>query len=43
MQCVFAAIFKRKLKAEGINFPNNSRGLYLGDVKLEFLMEELNK
>ena len=31
------------LKAEGINFPNNSRGLYLGDVKLEFLMEELNK
>ncbi|MDO5811965.1 MAG: amidohydrolase family protein [Bacillota bacterium] len=31
------------LKAEGINFPSNSRGLYLGDPKLEPLMEELNK
>lgn len=31
------------LEADGINFPSNSRGLYLGDPKLEPLMEELNK
>ena len=31
------------LDADGINFPSNSRGLYLGDPKLEPLMEELNK
>lgn len=31
------------LDADGIDFPSNSRGLYLGDPKLEPLMEELNK
>lgn len=31
------------LHADGINFPSNSRGLYLGDLKLEPLMKELNK
>ena len=31
------------LGADGINFPSNSRGLYLGDPKLEPLMKELNK
>lgn len=32
-----------KLKADGIKLASNSRGLYLGDSKLEPLMEELNK
>ncbi len=38
-----AIIVLDELKADGIKFASNSRGLYLGDEKLNPLMEELNK